>query len=184
MDAREYLARQGLDGERDRERPNTLEEKAWSRAREAGDHRPRAGTPFDWEEWERYHDDLAEGAEAITQKIDREAHRRALDHEARAAGDDAVGVFTPPASPAGGDRAAAAPAEPPREAPPALRHALLALAVLLPPLALALAGEPPRRVALGLALTLLGWIPGAIYAWRRVQGRLAHGALGSGGDAG
>ncbi len=60
MDAREYLARKGLDGERDKERPNTLEEKAWYRAREAGDHRPRAGTPHDWEDWERYHETLAE----------------------------------------------------------------------------------------------------------------------------
>ncbi|MEQ5802674.1 YqaE/Pmp3 family membrane protein [Halomonas sp. H10-9-1] len=184
MDAREYLARQGIDGERDRERPNTLEEKAWARAREAGDHRPRAGTPHDWEEWERYHDDLAKGAESIAQKIDREAHRRALEHTARSAGDDAVGIVTPPAQPTGGDRSAAVPPESPREAPPALRRTQLALAVLLPPLALALAGEPPRRVTLGLALTLLGWLPGAIYAWRRVQGRLAHGALGSGGDAG
>ncbi|MFW6345388.1 MAG: YqaE/Pmp3 family membrane protein, partial [Halomonas sp.] len=96
MDAREYLARRGLDGERDRERPNTLEEKAWSRAREAGDHRPRAGTPFDWEEWERYHDDLAEGAETITQKVDHEAHRRALVHKVDdARGEGAVGTFTP-----------------------------------------------------------------------------------------
>lgn len=83
MDAREYLARKGLDGERDKERPNTLEEKAWDRARESHDHRPRAGTPHDWEDWERYHDVLAEGAESLEQKIDAEAHRQAQEQAAR-----------------------------------------------------------------------------------------------------
>ena len=83
MDAREYLARKGLDGERDKERPNTLEEKAWDRARESHDHRPRAGTPHDWEDWERYHDVLAEGADSLEQKIDAEAHRQAQEQAAR-----------------------------------------------------------------------------------------------------
>ena len=83
MDAREYLARKGLDGERDKERPNTLEEKAWDRARESHDHRPRAGTPHDWEDWERYHDVLADGAESLEQKIDAEAHRQAQEQAQR-----------------------------------------------------------------------------------------------------
>ena len=50
MDAREYLARKGLDGSRDEPRPNSLEEKAWERARQSGDQQPRAGTPHDWED--------------------------------------------------------------------------------------------------------------------------------------
>ncbi|UYG08723.1 YqaE/Pmp3 family membrane protein [Halomonas sp. M4R1S46] len=169
MDAREYLARKGLDGERDRERPNTLEEKAWSRAREASDHRPRAGTPHDWEDWERYHDVLAEGAESLEQKIDQEAHRRALEHEG------GVEHFTPRA----GDRDRITPAEskapseaaPSAEAParPEPYAALLALAVLLPPLAMGLAGGGPRRLAIALGLTLLGWVPGVVYVihWLR-----------------
>lgn len=167
MDAREYMARKGLDGERDEGRPNTLEEKAWSRAREAGEHRPRAGTPFDWEEWERYHETLAEGAEEVDQKIDHEAHRRALEHESR----EAVQHFTPaagdqarvdrtPASP-DGDEGQAPAAEP--------RLALHALAVLLPPLAVGLSRGGGWRVAASLVLTLLGWLPGVVHAlwWLR-----------------
>ncbi|NAW35286.1 YqaE/Pmp3 family membrane protein [Halomonas alimentaria] len=170
MDAREYLARQGIDGERDRERPNTLEEKAWARAREAGDHRPRAGTPYDWEEWERYHDDLAEGAESITQKIDREAHRRALDHDSAPRDDATVRSHVPSRGREVGDSGTLpplpdqAPAEPPR-----VRLAFRMLAILLPPLALGLAGQSPRRVLVAVALTLLGWIPGVVYAWRRLS---------------
>ena len=75
MDAREYLNRKGVGLDRDPDRPNTLEEKAWERARGAGSHRPNSGTPYDWEDWERYHDDLAEGADTLEQKIDKEAHR-------------------------------------------------------------------------------------------------------------
>lgn len=188
MDAREYMARKGLDAGRDQERPNTLEEKAWSRAIEAGEQPPRAGTPFDWEDWERYHETLAEGAETLEQKIDHEAHRRALDHEA------SVGHFTP----AAGDRvtaddkpADAAPREAPgasearapaaeahsesspepqdQAVPPAPKAALYALAVLLPPLAVGLSAGGATRVVLGLALSLLGWLPGVAYAlwWLR-----------------
>ncbi|MDR5867720.1 YqaE/Pmp3 family membrane protein [Halomonas koreensis] len=180
MDAREYLARKGLDGERDRERPNTLEEKAWSRAREAGEHRPRAGTPHDWEDWERYHDELAEGAESLEQKVDHQAHRQALG-EAR----DAVQQFTPRAGEAatlaGAGERDASPASAGRDPAPhgAPGHAgpvrpepfvaLVALGVLLPPLAMGLAGGGGRRVLVALGLTLLGWLPGAIYAvhWLR-----------------
>jgi hypothetical protein len=68
MDAREYLNRKGVGLDRDPHRPNTLEEKAWERARGAGSHRPNSGTPYDWEDWERYHDDLAEGADTLEQK--------------------------------------------------------------------------------------------------------------------
>lgn len=182
MDAREYLARKGLDGERDKERPNTLEEKAWYRARESGDHRPRAGTPHDWEDWERYHETLAEGADALEQKIDHEAHQRALEHEERegaqaqgSQSDGSVGHFTPPAAaPAEPDASAARAAEP-EEEPASQRSAsvstrpepfaaVMILAVLLPPLALALAGAGGRRVVLALVLWLLGWLPGVAYA--------------------
>lgn len=183
MDAREYMARKGLDSGRDQERPNTLEEKAWSRAREAGEHRPRAGTPFDWEDWERYHETLAEGAESLEQKIDHEAHRRALDHEA----DSSVGHFTPAAgervkvdearglaSPSEDQASGEAPdpaASEARSLPPTAgpRMALYALAVLLPPLAVGLSRGGAMRVVLGLGLTLVGWLPGMVYAlwWLR-----------------
>lgn len=197
MDAREYLARKGLDGERDKERPNTLEEKAWFRARESGDHRPKAGTPHDWEDWERYHDTLADGAEALEQKIDHEAHRQAEDPEqrpARAAESDhsASGVehFTPAASQpaeaaanmelpadAAAD-AAQAQAEPYAAAKaqstpdrPEPFAAIMLLAVLMPPLAMILGGAGARRAILALVLMLLCWLPGVVYAvvwlWRR-----------------
>ncbi|MFO7649553.1 MULTISPECIES: YqaE/Pmp3 family membrane protein [Halomonas] len=164
MDAREYLARKGLSGERDSERPTTLEEKAWSRAREAGDHRPRAGTPHDWEDWERHHDELAEGAEELQQKIDHEAHRRFLEHQASEArrGDEAVQAFTPGE---GADEARPgverAPAEP--------VGAMVALAVLMPPLAVGLSRGGASRIGLSLLLTLLGWLPGVLHALRWVR---------------
>lgn len=175
MDAREYLARKGVDGERDRERPNTLEEKAWARAREAGDHRPRAGTPHDWEEWERFHGDLADDADSIDQKIDHDAHRRALDHESPASREKAVvGSYTPPSDNEAPDgHSQSAPGESPDETPgdtpeepPWLRLMLKILAVFMPPLAVGLAGYSSRRVLVALALTLLGWVPGVVYAWR------------------
>ena len=56
MDAREYLNRKGVGSERDPDRPNTLEEKAWERARGSGHQRPKSGTPHDWEDWERHHE--------------------------------------------------------------------------------------------------------------------------------
>ncbi|HSH57513.1 MAG TPA: YqaE/Pmp3 family membrane protein [Halomonas sp.] len=174
MDAREYLARKGLDGERDRERPNTLEEKAWARARESGDHRPRAGTPHDWEEWERYRGELTEGAESIAQKIDHEAHRQALSHkhplahEQDASAEDAtVGTFIPPTQEGGAVGHSPASSDAASEAPPRVRLALRMLAILLPPLALGLAGLGRRSVLIALALTLLGWVPGVVYAWWR-----------------
>lgn len=191
MDAREYMARKGLDGSRDEERPNTLEEKAWERARQAGGHQPRAGTPHDWEDWERYHDELAEGAEGIDQKIDHEAHRRALEIERRAReADEAVQHYTPANDtvPASATRpgpeaergasssslppspvASSSPAEP---MPSALRFAFKVLAILLPPLAVGLSQGGAKRVVYSLALTLLGWVPGCIYAWVWLKRRL------------
>ncbi|MFD2189268.1 hypothetical protein [Pistricoccus aurantiacus] len=80
MDARDYLAKKGIALDKpEADKPHTLEELAWARAIEAGRHRPRSGTPFDWEDWERYHDDLAEGAENVQQKINPQAH----GHEAK-----------------------------------------------------------------------------------------------------
>lgn len=84
MDARDYLAKKGITlDKQDQDKPLTLEEMAWSRAREAGQHRPRSGTPYDWEDWERYHDELAEDADKLTQKIDPQAH----DHDHDGEGD-------------------------------------------------------------------------------------------------
>ncbi|GHC32062.1 hypothetical protein [Aidingimonas halophila] len=86
MDAREYLAKKGINLDDEDDKPNTLEELAWLRAREASQHRPNSGTPYDWEDWERYHDTLAEGAEQIEQKIDPEAH---VHYQ------DGVGIYNP-----------------------------------------------------------------------------------------
>lgn len=79
MDAREYLARQGVELDKDEDRPQTLEELAWARARQAGSQRPRSGTPYDWEEWERHHDQLASDSDRIGQKIDPQAHHHGDD---------------------------------------------------------------------------------------------------------
>lgn len=165
MDARDYLARKGIGVERDPERPNTLEEKAWARARESGEHRPRAGTPHDWEDWEQFHAELAEGAEAIEQKIDHEVHRRAPEHAA-------AERWSPPpretAAPESSHAGVASPAIAPGGAGGA-QGALLALAVLLPPLAVGLSRGGARRVGISLLLTLLGWVPGVVHAllWMR-----------------
>lgn len=78
MDAREYLAKKGIELDKEEEKPHTLEELAWSRAIEAGHHRPRTGTPHDWEDWSRYHESLAENADRLEQKIDPKAHGEAL----------------------------------------------------------------------------------------------------------
>lgn len=164
MDAREYLARKGLDGDRDAERPTTLEEKAWARAREAGDHRPRSGTPHDWEEWERHHDTLADGAETLQQKIDREAHQRLVEHPAPAGAEAHRAQARRPAD----EQDAAPPGSAPAPAPAEPRTALLALAVLMPPLAAGLVRGPAGRVWRCLLLTLLGWVPGVLYARRLV----------------
>ncbi|MCM5703629.1 hypothetical protein [Larsenimonas salina] len=68
MNAKEYLARKGIALDKEEDKPQTLEEKAWSRARQSGDHRPRSGTPFDWEDWERYHDTLASDSKELARK--------------------------------------------------------------------------------------------------------------------
>jgi uncharacterized membrane protein YqaE (UPF0057 family) len=194
MDAREYLSRKGVALDRDPDRPNTLEEKAWERARGAGDHRPITGTPHDWEDWERYHDELAEDAASLEQKIDKQAHRQA-EHPpvmapaseseanasapepkpapepepepAQAAASAAVGHFTPPAP--GQAAELDMPAAPAEDEPAVLNAAYAALAVLFPPLAVGLSGGGGQRVAISIALTLLLWVPGIIYAitWLR-----------------
>ncbi|PMR78732.1 YqaE/Pmp3 family membrane protein [Billgrantia endophytica] len=165
MDAREYMAKKGIAQGRDEERPNTLEEKAWQRAREAGGHQPRAGTPYDWEDWERYHGELAEGAEAIEQKIDREAHRHAMERGSTGG----VQHFTPTVD------MRHDPPKPDDEkddiavASPGLRRAFLGLGVLAPPVAVGLSHGGARRVATCLILTLLGWLPGVVYAMRWIR---------------
>ena len=174
MDAREYMARKGIDTGREQERPNTLEEKAWARAREAGGQRPHAGTPHDWEDWEKYHEALAEDADQLDQKIDHEAHRHAVEHESQSA----VKSFTP----AAGDAARVGRDEQtPRSteaqalssgAPAAPLIALSILAILVPPLAVGLAGGGRARIAINVLLTLLGWLPGVGHAfWWLFQGQ-------------
>ncbi|MGP9767743.1 YqaE/Pmp3 family membrane protein [Halomonas sp. AOP13-D3-9] len=173
MDAREYLNRKGVGLDRDPDRPNTLEEKAWERARGSGHQRPKSGTPHDWEDWERHHDDLAEGAETLEQKIDKEAHRLAQERAAKASTETSsstVEHFTPPPN-----KPAAYQVEPPKATsgpqaeqtvpePGALKLAYYALALLLPPLAVGLTLGGGKRVGLAVLLTLAGWLPGVVYA--------------------
>ncbi|MBZ5488929.1 YqaE/Pmp3 family membrane protein [Halomonas aquamarina] len=181
MDAREYLNRKGIGVEREPERPNTLEEKAWERARGAGMQRPRSGTPHDWEDWERHHDDIAQDAESLEQKIDKQAHRKGhADTPSGAKAQDAVGHFTPaavtPPGVADGDVArdtATTPKSASQEVRQphrvenetgSLKAAYCLLAVLLPPLALGLTDAGSRRIGISVILTLLGWLPGVIHA--------------------
>ena len=182
MDAREYLNRKGVGLEREPDRPNTLEEKAWERARGAGSHRPKSGTPHDWEDWERHHDDLAEGAETLEQKIDKEAHRKALEREKAqsAQANAAVEHFTPPPIPADAAAKAVDEKAPPSSSraasdlapePDTLTLAYRALAVLLPPLAVGLTEGGAQRVLISAVLTLLGWLPGVIYAFMWLKKR-------------
>ncbi|QNI03381.1 YqaE/Pmp3 family membrane protein [Halomonas sp. SH5A2] len=173
MDAREYLNRKGVPLDRDADRPNTLEEKSWERAREAGQQRPKVGTPHDWEEWERYHEDLAHDADALTQKIDKDAHRKTTVNdsskaEATPAVDKSVEFFTPE-KPSDNE---SAPQSPPLTAmPSSVKAAYYALAVLFPPLAVALTEGGARRVAITTLLTLCVWLPGVVFAfvWLRRQ---------------
>lgn len=172
MDAREYLNRKGVGLDRDPDRPNTLEEKAWERARGSGHQRPKSGTPHDWEDWERHHDDLADGAETLEQKIDKEAHRLAQEKAAKGAAKLApstVEHFTPPpqVDPAPAEVAApkATPAQQTVPEPGALKLAYYALALLLPPLAVGLTQGGSKRVGVAVLLTLAGWLPGAVYAF-------------------
>ncbi|SDO07621.1 YqaE/Pmp3 family membrane protein [Vreelandella arcis] len=173
MDAREYLNRKGLPQDRDADRPNTLEEKSWERARGAGQQRPKSGTPHDWEEWERYHDDLAHDADALAQKIDKDAHRKATAEKQAATEtarpvDNSVEHFTPE-KPSSDE-----PAEPPAPLtvmPSSVKAAYFALAVLFPPLAVGLTEGGARRVVIAALLTLCVWLPGVIFAlvWLRRQ---------------
>ena len=172
MDAREYLNRKGVGLDRDPDRPNTLEEKAWERARGSGHQRPKSGTPHDWEDWERHHDDLAEGAETLEQKIDKQAHRKAEEHagtENRAAAPStpsAVEYFSPPPKATPAQQAEQTVPE-----PDALKLAYYALALLLPPLAVGLTQAGSKRVGLAVLLTLAGWLPGVVYAMWWLQQR-------------
>ncbi len=54
-------------------------------------------------------------------------------------------------------------------ASPAVRLALMALTLLMPPLAVAVTDGGAKRTSLALLLMLLGWLPGVIYAawWLR-----------------
>ena len=180
MDAREYLNRKGVGLERDPERPNTLEEKAWERARGSGNQRPKAGTPHDWEDWERHHDDLAEGADTLQQKIDKEAHQKALAREKQQAeqAQAAVEHFTPPTpvsvsadevTPKRQETSQRQETSSSQDSGPvvasvALGIAYRALAVLLPPLAVGLTNGGTKRLIISVVLTLLGWVPGVVYA--------------------
>lgn len=200
MDAREYLNRKGVGVEREPDRPNTLEEKSWERARGAGQQRPKSGTPHDWEDWERYHDDLAQGAAELEQKIDKQAHRKETrEQDSMQRAQPVVEHFTPPVS-SPKSNPSPAPSKPnnvrlqaktdeiepekvqskktqsqkampeapsdasPANEPKALKAAYMALAVLLPPLALGLTGAGATRILISVVLTLLGWLPGVIYA--------------------
>ncbi|GGC98568.1 YqaE/Pmp3 family membrane protein [Vreelandella lutescens] len=183
MDAREYLNRKGVGIERDPDRPNTLEEKAWERARGSGHQRPKSGTPHDWEDWERHHDDLAEGAETLEQKIDKEAHRKALEREKAQAAQAKAAVehYTPPpiqadtaVNAAEAEEVTAVEDKTPSSSraatelaaePDTLKLAYRALAVLLPPLAVGLTEGGAQRVLISAVLTLIGWLPGVIYAF-------------------
>ncbi|HAA45624.1 MAG: hypothetical protein XD36_1619 [Halomonas sp. 54_146] len=169
MDAREYLNRKGVGLDRDPDRPNTLEEKAWERARGSGHQRPKSGTPHDWEDWERHHDDLAEGAETLEQKIDKQAHRKAEEHAGKAAAPStpsAVEYFSPPPKATPAQQAEQTVPE-----PDALKLAYYALALLLPPLAVGLTQAGSKRVGLAVLLTLAGWLPGVVYAMWWLQRR-------------
>lgn len=197
MDAREYLNRKGVGLDKEPDKPNTLEEKAWERARGAGHHGPKSGTPFDWEEWETYHSDLAADAETLEQKIDKDAHRNALNKPSHPQADTAehtdteqttgqgsVGYFEPPGAGSSSQPSAAQSSHlqaddarvsqeplPVQAMSVSLKTAFLALAILLPPLAVWLSGGQAKRVGVACLLTALLWIPGVVYAARWVFSR-------------
>ena len=84
MNARDYLAKQGIALDKEEEKPQSLEEKAWARAREAMEHGPRSGTPHDWEDWERHHEALASDSRSISAKVSSRRSSRETpedDHE-------------------------------------------------------------------------------------------------------
>lgn len=148
MDARQYLAQKGLDGKPDSRPHSTLEEQSWARARKSGQQRPRAGTPHDWEDWERYHEDLAKGAERLVQKTsaggrlsDQVSNRGSKTEESKV--EETV-------------------AEGSHRARPLI--AFVTLAIVFPPLAVGLSGGGARPVTISLLLTLLGWLPGVVFA--------------------
>jgi len=192
MDAREYLSRQGVGLDKDPDKPNTLEEKAWDRARGSGQQRPKSGTPYDWEEWERYHGDLAGEADTLEQKIDKDAHRESAqkDKQQKKEGSATLGA---PSEEKTSDKSVNyfdptdvgnVSVESKRddsfndETLPSFPHmsgqlkaAYIALAFLLPPLAVGVAGGNARRVGITCLLTVLLWIPGVVYAVRWLMDR-------------
>lgn len=183
MDARQYLAQKGLDGKPTSRPQLTLEEKSWARARASGEHRPRAGTPHDWEDWERYHEQLADGAEQLEQKIDpdekasdpQSSPQQPLQKSAQET--PAVQQYSPQDSPE--DSSGNSPDQDVSMSGSAADRPVLqpfsayvALSVLLPPLAVWLSDGGAKRGAVSLLLTLLGWLPGVAYAlywimWQR-----------------
>ncbi|MAM56546.1 MAG: hypothetical protein CMN25_04345 [Salinicola sp.] len=80
MNARDYLAKQGIALDKEQDKPQSLEEKAWARAREAAEHGPRSGTPHDWEDWERHHEELASDSRSIHAKVSK---TRSNDEDAK-----------------------------------------------------------------------------------------------------
>ncbi|MGS2743380.1 YqaE/Pmp3 family membrane protein [Halomonas sp. LS-001] len=192
MDAREYLSRQGVGLDKDPDKPNTLEEKAWDRARGSGQQRPKSGTPHDWEEWERYHGDLASEADTLEQKIDKDAHRETVEkdkpqkksvsatHDAPSEAKtthESVSYFDPTDAGNASVESARDDSFSDEILPPfprmsgQLKAAYIALAFLLPPLAVGLAGGNARRVGITCLLTVLLWLPGVIYAVRWLLNR-------------
>ncbi|WP_027967014.1 YqaE/Pmp3 family membrane protein [Halomonas halocynthiae] len=162
MDAREYLAQKGLDGKPRTQPQLTLEEKSWARAKASGKHRPRAGTPHDWEDWERYHEQLADAAEQLEQKIAPDETPAPTDNEvnskrAPSAKQYSVEHYVPEAS-------ISVPTKPVGK--PSLHPfaAYVALSVLLPPLAVWLSDGGAKRGVVALLLMLAGWLPGVAYA--------------------
>lgn len=79
MNARDYMAKHNLAQGKDsaEEHPQSLEEKAWKRALEAAEHGPTSGTPFDWEDWERYHETLGKDAKQVGMKADKKRVKNA-----------------------------------------------------------------------------------------------------------
>lgn len=52
---------------------------------------------------------------------------------------------------------------------------LYVIAILLPPLAVLLAGKPFQALLVSIPLTLLFWLPGIIHAWMVVSNHYADG---------
>jgi hypothetical protein len=64
----EFMKKYGFDKEEE-EREHSLRENAFEHARHL--RRPRAGTPHDWEEWERYKREHPDEVEDMPEDEDR-----------------------------------------------------------------------------------------------------------------